>query len=303
MTKLLLVTGFLGAGKTTFLRRLINHFSNMRLHVIVNEFGAAGVDGHLLREMQVAVDEISNGSIFCSCRWDKFEETLASALKTKPDLILVEASGLSDPTGIDRLLRENTAFAGIKPLGSICLIDALRFEKVVSTARVVKKQLAAADMVLLNKCDLAGEETLSRIEQTIASMVPDLPVHRTTQAVFKPEWLDELRAGNRQESGPHTRDVGLTKATVHISPAMSLYQMERFLQVVCEDAYRVKGFVRLTTGTFFVDCVGPRVSITPADNPPAETGLLVVLAGPGLPMQKTLKAAAEWYPDLVEILS
>ena len=96
MTKLLLVTGFLGAGKTTFLKRLINHFSNMRLHVIVNEFGAAGVDGHLLREMQVAVDEISNGSIFCSCRWDKFEETLASALKTEPDLILVEASGLSD---------------------------------------------------------------------------------------------------------------------------------------------------------------------------------------------------------------
>jgi G3E family GTPase len=303
MTKLLLVTGFLGAGKTTFLKRLINHFSNMRLHVIVNEFGAAGVDGHLLREMQVAVDEISNGSIFCSCRWDKFEETLLKALDSKPDLILVEASGLSDPTGIDRLLCENTAFAGIKPLGSICLIDALRFEKVVSTARVVKKQLAAADMVLLNKCDLAGEEILLRIEKTIASMVPDLPVHRTEQAFFKPEWLSELRAGNRQESGPHTRDLGLTKASVRISSAMTPYQLERFLQVVCEDAYRVKGFVRLTTGNHFVDCVGPRISITPFENPPSKTGTLVVLAGPGLPMQKTLKAAAEWYPDLVEILS
>ncbi len=115
MTRLLLVTGFLGAGKTTLLKRLIAHFSNLRLHVIVNEFGAAGVDGHLLREMQVAVDEISNGSIFCSCRWDKFEETLQKAMQSQPKLILVEASGLSDPTGVDRLLKDNPAFARITP--------------------------------------------------------------------------------------------------------------------------------------------------------------------------------------------
>lgn len=68
MSKLYLITGFLGAGKTTFLKNFINELSDYRLHLIINEFGKEGVDGELLRELGTALDEINNGSIFCSCR-------------------------------------------------------------------------------------------------------------------------------------------------------------------------------------------------------------------------------------------
>ena len=69
MTELYLITGFLGAGKTTFLKNFIRMFDGRRLHLIINEFGREGVDGTLLREVGAAMDEINNGSIFCTCRF------------------------------------------------------------------------------------------------------------------------------------------------------------------------------------------------------------------------------------------
>ena len=65
--------------------------------MIVNEYGKEGIDGQLLKEVGSVLDEINNGSIFCSCRLDKFEEVLGKALKSQPDVILIEASGLSNP--------------------------------------------------------------------------------------------------------------------------------------------------------------------------------------------------------------
>ena len=107
MSKLYLITGFLGAGKTTFLKNFINELSDYRLHLIINEFGKEGVDGELLRELGTALDEINNGSIFCSCRLDKFEEVLEKALSEKPDIIIVEASGLSEDE-VRQIIADNT---------------------------------------------------------------------------------------------------------------------------------------------------------------------------------------------------
>ncbi len=81
MAKLYLITGFLGTGKTTFLKKFIWQFDRQKTHIIVNEYGKEGVDGQLLKELGTTLDEINNGSIFCSCRLDKFEEILENALK------------------------------------------------------------------------------------------------------------------------------------------------------------------------------------------------------------------------------
>ena len=91
--KLYLITGFLGAGKTTFMKELIRCFPGMKPALIVNEFGRAGVDGALLRELGAALREVNNGSIFCACRAEQFREALDEIVKQCPDVILVEASG------------------------------------------------------------------------------------------------------------------------------------------------------------------------------------------------------------------
>ena len=114
--ELYLITGFLGAGKTTFLKNFARQFAGRRLRLIINEFGRAGVDGTLLRELDAALDEISNGSIFCACRLDQFEAALEQAAADAPDVVLVEASGLADPTNVRRVLAQ---FPAVSYQGSV----------------------------------------------------------------------------------------------------------------------------------------------------------------------------------------
>jgi len=111
MSRLYLITGFLGAGKTTFLRRFLPLFSGEKIRLIINEFGEAGVDGSLLKELSPVLEEISGGSVFCACRLDQFEKALSQCGVN--ETILVEASGLSDPTGVRRLFAQTDRFPHI----------------------------------------------------------------------------------------------------------------------------------------------------------------------------------------------
>ncbi len=301
MVQLYLITGFLGAGKTTFLKNLIRMLSSQRLRVIVNEFGKEGIDGQLLSELGVVLDEINNGSIFCSCRLDKFEEVLETALQSPPEIILVEASGLSDPTNIRKILSTNPRFSGIDFRGSICLVDAISFHKVFYTARVCKRQLSISDMVLINKTDIVSTEQTNAVEQQIMDHYPNLVIHRTSFGAIKPEWLAQLNSPPREaDELIQPRDITLQKATIHIRESMSLYQLEQFIRMFIEDTYRIKGFVCLDNKTWLVDCVGSLINITPYSvTDKKKCNRITALAGQGMSLKKSIAKAVIWYPDYI----
>ena len=94
MSRLYLVTGFLGAGKTTFLKRFLRLFAGQKIQLIVNEFGKEGVDGALLADLGAYLQEISGGSVFCSCRLDQFEKVLRESSHLNADVILVLKDGV-----------------------------------------------------------------------------------------------------------------------------------------------------------------------------------------------------------------
>lgn len=302
MTGLYLITGFLGAGKTTFLKKFIRQMAGQRMRILVNEFGREGIDGKLLSELGVLVDEINNGSIFCSCRLDKFEAVLQDALMDAPELIIVEASGLSDPTNIRKILAQQDKFGGIEFLGSICIVDAVNLKKVFNTARVCKKQISISDLLIINKIDLADEMQIAETEQLIRQFYPHIVMHRTSFGDMKPEWLEELRDAVKEEDMPRfqTKDLGLQKALVTIKDNMTGYELTKFLEMFVEDTYRIKGFVKLGGENYLVDCVGSMVDVKPYDGLVGNGNKIVVLAGPGMPMQKSLEKAAQWYRDKIE---
>ena len=154
MSRLYLITGFLGAGKTTFLKNFIRLFAGQKIQLIVNEFGKEGADGALLSDLGAFLQEISGGSVFCSCRLDQFEKVLRQSADVHADVILVEASGLSDPTGVRRLFGQTDRFPHITYMGGVCLIDAVRFPKLYATARTCVKQLRSS---LLRLCPSSGD--------------------------------------------------------------------------------------------------------------------------------------------------
>ena len=89
--QLYLVSGFLGSGKTTFLRQLLLQMQNVRVGVIVNEFGSIGIDGKVLQQGDTKMVEINNGSIFCACLKDGFVKTLVAFLEQPIDVLFIEA--------------------------------------------------------------------------------------------------------------------------------------------------------------------------------------------------------------------
>lgn len=193
MSRLYLITGFLGAGKTTFLKQFMKQFSSERMHIIVNEFGKEGIDGELLSELGIALDEINNGSIFCSCRLDKFENVLQQVLQEKLDVIIVEASGLSDPTNVKKILNQREKFPGLEYMGCVCLLDARQFPKVYETAVVVKKQIQVSDLLLLNN---VKTEEIEQIQKILKAHRPDLPLHMTSYGMMEERWLQEMQKPN-----------------------------------------------------------------------------------------------------------
>lgn len=299
MTKLYLITGFLGAGKTTFLKNFIRHFSDYRLHIIVNEFGKEGIDGQLLKEVGTALDEINNGSIFCSCRLDKFEEVLQHALTTEPDVIIIEASGLSNPTNIRKILAQPDKFPDVDYMGSICLIDARQFPKVYDTATVVKKQIAVSDIILINKTDLADEAALASIRETLLAHRPDIPIFHTTYGTIQPEWLEQIKKPALLEEKPEMqrKDITLRSYLITVKNNFTYYSFQKFVEMFLDDTYRVKGFVELESKVYLVDCVGNMFKAAPYTEVVRGLNELVVLSGNGLPTAKSIKEAIKWYPD------
>lgn len=304
MTKLYLITGFLGAGKTTFLQKFTGLFPDRKIALVINEFGAAGVDGTLLQDLKIELTEINNGSIFCACRLEQFEDAIRRIIeKNRPDLIFVEASGLSDPTAVRGIFQPG-AFPDVEYAGAICLVDAMRFHKVYQTARVCRMQLAISDLVLINKTDLASREQIDDIAAIALAQKPARPVHETAFGKFDANWLKEIDRP-QTDSGPiegHVRDINLQKLTLTVS-GFNRESLSSFLRMFAEDTYRIKGFVELDGEICVADCVGPLVEIRPFEGNPSEIGKLVVLFGHGLPARKGIRTAISRFPSCDVTLS
>lgn len=305
MSKLYLITGFLGAGKTSFLKNFISLFAGQKIQLIVNEFGKEGVDGTLLSELGAFLNEISGGSVFCSCRLDQFENVLRQSADLQADVILVEASGLSDPTGVRKLFSQTDRFPHIEYQGAVCLVDAVRFPKVYATARSSVKQLAASDVAVINKLDRASKEQLEETLSLIEGQRPEMPLIQTSFGRVSEEILQLMaQAVSRSEDEMVlTADLTLRKLLIRIKPTITPYDLQKFIEMFSEFTFRVKGFIKTSDGLYLADCVGNVTELSPytGNVPEEKQGFLVALSGAGMPLRARVKEAAAWYSD--EILS
>ena len=177
------LTGFLGAGKTTLLNRLLRDAAGKRYAVIVNEYGELGIDGALVIGAEEEVYELNNGCVCCKLRGDLLR--VASNLVRRPgrfDGILIETSGLADPAPVvqtfyfDDLLRQHTRLDSV-----ICVADARYLPAQLRDLPEAAVQLAQADLVLLNKIDLADAAMLVEAERAVHLLNPTAELRRSVQ--------------------------------------------------------------------------------------------------------------------------
>ncbi|MCF6186731.1 MAG: GTP-binding protein [Desulfobulbaceae bacterium] len=181
-TTVLLITGFLGSGKTTFLNRIIQHFpKDLKLTILMNEFGEIGIDGTLVEGDDIDMMEISRGSIFCVCvKTDFIKGLYALNAKIKPDVLIIESTGVANPSDLKRDLQLPIFDNRFVFAEQFCIIDAAHFLEAFATFASVEKQLATSTVFIINKTDLAGKELTEKVKQAVRENHPDPQFFETT---------------------------------------------------------------------------------------------------------------------------
>ena len=302
MTKLYIITGFLGTGKTTFLKNFITLFAGKRIALVINEFGREGVDGKLLADREAELSEITGGSVFCTCLLGTFEAELEKILRREIDVIIIETSGLTDPTGIRRLLADNPLYKNIEYSGCLCLADCARFPKVYTTARTCRKQLSAAGVLILNKLDLASPAEKAEALDLIRDQRPDIPVVETSFGKLPDDvsLLLSPPSGDSLNTGMLSADISLHSLVLELDSGLSSSEARKILVMIADDTYRMKGFLLLTDGQFLADCVAGSVELEPFENAAANNHIMV-LYGHGLSPRKAIREAMKWYPGRLRL--
>jgi G3E family GTPase len=180
---LIVLTGFLGSGKTSFLQHFIEYQTQRSrfVAVIQNEIGEVGLDGKLL---DYTVTEIDEGCVCCSLAGN-LKRAVQNILENfSPDYIILETSGLANPLN---LLEEMTALGELVRFDStVTVVDALNLEAALADSPIAADQIKAADIIVLNKRDLVDNARLEAVRRQVQEINPRAPLFCTTQGDLNP---------------------------------------------------------------------------------------------------------------------
>jgi G3E family GTPase len=194
---ILLVTGFLGAGKTTVVNHLLAHAEGRRIAAVVNDFGAINIDAELIVGASDGVVSLSNGCICCSLEGDLLR-TIATLLRRdpRPEFIVIETSGIADPADIVRNLMDPVIWREAPLETVLCVVDATMEPEKLNDA-LLRSQLRAADVVALSKVDMADAATCAQLREVIrvqrpAAVVTDALHGEVPAALLFPVEMDRI---------------------------------------------------------------------------------------------------------------
>ncbi len=287
-TKLYVLTGFLGSGKTTILLKLLDSLKGKKVGIIQNEFGKLGIDGTILRNDDIQMVEINRGSIFCSCLKLSFVQALAEMSKHKFEYLFVESSGLGDPSNVEEILDAARVMSGdqYEFKGAICLVDSVNFFNQLDDLETVHRQLKHCHLAVLTKVDLVNANMIIKIKEKIREINPvcridvssngNLDLGFLHENLMQYKWAEGEETTNSEETKPKT-------LSMNFDGVVEKEKLELFLRKIEADVYRIKGFFNLyDSGWNQIDLVGKQIDYKPCN--PQEKSQIVFISkiGPNL---------------------
>ena len=273
-TRIILITGFLGAGKTSVLRHLLRsdmQSGEKKSWVIVNEFGKVSIDGPILKQYSPRITELNNGSIFCQCLAGTFVDSIASMLALGLSDLYIESTGLADPSNMQSILT-SVKKKTLQPYvyaGVVCVVDAKYFRKLSQSNTMINRQILQSTLVILNKIDLINENEQAEARQTIRKLNPlakILPSEHGQIAVDSIDFLRPSRLGRNLPSLNTPSNRSQTMVMQLTSP-LQRNRLLAWLESLKGLVFRIKGFVSLEgeQGSWKVDLVGGEIRIESTD--------------------------------------
>ena len=264
MIPICLVTGFLGAGKTTFLKNHIRRTADRRFVYIVNDFSAIDVDGRLIGELDADVISVAGGSIFCRCVVTDFIKTLKSVQMEYDGIegVIIEASGIASPGVISTLLSE-TGLDRVFSLRSVIgLVDPGSVNKLIDTLPAITDQIRSSDILLINKSDIYDSDALDAVEESLREINSTALIVRTQFSgseldPFDPKNHDELTGEYAQCRDPH-----FASFSIYPRDDMTAADVSTLIEKHIKSIYRLKGAMLIDGKPNYIDVSGGIVSLT-----------------------------------------
>jgi G3E family GTPase len=273
MMDVLLVSGFLGAGKTTLIKHLLvsGIEAGGKVAVIVNEVGDIGIDGTLLSGQNVDLLELTSGCICCTMKTDFIKAVQEIHDTVTPDYLVVEATGVAQPADV-----LDTFFypplSEVTSLGNqVTVVDAGFFKARELLGSFYEDQIRFANIIILNKIDLVESELLRDIEKMLCKMSPEARIFTAQNCVVDPSLLVQENSGDRgivprvfENHNNHQRWGFQTFSFTDERP-LEKSKLIRFLESLPLELFRLKGWVRFPDGSAFLDFSNGRYRFEPVD--------------------------------------
>jgi G3E family GTPase len=252
------LTGYLGAGKTTTLNKMLEcpAIKNKKLALIINEFGKLGVDGSLVKPGDYSKYEINKGSIFCICTKTDFIKALTEITKSDIEAVVVEATGIAETRDIQSFIQEPYLKGQFEIKANICIVDAVNFTKTAPFLKPVTGQLAWADLVVINKIDLVSDEELERLREIITGYNEQAPIVTASYGGFEPSALDNVKHIIRDGDMVTEPPADIIAVAIKNSAKADREKFLSLIDELSENILRLKGNIEFTDKSSYVEIVG-----------------------------------------------
>jgi G3E family GTPase len=281
-----LLFGFLGSGKTTLVRRLLEtRTSDRPMAVIVNEFGDVSIDGQILEGRSVDMVELTSGCVCCTLKGSLLNAIEELEERAGVEQIVVEATGVAQPSDMLDTLDDPSLKTTLELGPLVTVVDAAKFAKIrTMLGEFYSKQVAHADKVLLNKTDLVSAETLDEVQSQIRALNPHGEILFTEHCDVDPSMvLDGASTMARHEHSAlcdhghdeHEHPAPADSFVLAVDGDWGREGLEQFFQNLSDHVWRVKGFMQIDGEPSLVQYTMGQLDIT-ACEPRANAHLVFI---------------------------
>lgn len=261
-----LLTGFLGAGKTTALNCLLRCpvFADRKIALIINEFGKISIDGQLVEPGAYSKYEINKGSLFCICTKTDFLRIFQEIRLLEPDVVLVEATGIAETSDLEQLLCESVLKDEFHIRANLCIVDGVNFIKTAAFLKAAVSQVRWADGLVINKTDQLSDKEIQQVTGILKELNPSAGILPVQFGNIEPGFLKSLRHQSHNLpllSCPPQEIPTISVATDCPVDKEIFYQTMESLKA---HILRFKGDVGFQDGPRFVELAGGHMTEKPS---------------------------------------
>ena len=272
-----LITGYLGAGKTTLVKHLLAtpQLRSQRVTLIVNEFGSLGIDGQLLERAADHVFEISRGSLFCACIQADFVQTLETiARDVRPDVVLAEASGVAQTSDLGSFFDLPQTRNQFHMQANLCVVD-LNCTTVLPYLKASRAQVTWADGLVINKTDLLGTAGTERLAALLSDLNPRAAQVRVTHGRVSWEFVQGLQHLPCQTPPTVSPPEELATCSI-LGRCADRTEFYAAFQRIQDRVLRLKGIVDFGEGPVLVESVFDALTESPFQGKQPRFGITVI---------------------------